>query len=303
MRRAVFRVGACLLAAVWAPRAGAAQSLGHKLPGTIGIDAGTQPPPGIYAANRFLVWTADRLLDRDGEPVPIAGFELDAIADAVGVAGTLRLDSGLHLSAAVAVPYVRLKLSSDDPRVAADRFGLGDAFFKPVQIGWKWALVDLVASYGLYAPTRQINREGLGSSQWSHQLSVGGTLSSSHRRVRISALFSYDRYQRKLDIDVTRGASVQVQGGLSVTVLEHLDVGLAGYALAQVADDRGAELPPALRGRRDRVLGLGPEVKAPIPGLRARLGARYTWDLDVRARPEGRLLIIELDVAVWSPRR
>jgi hypothetical protein len=75
-----------------------------------------------------------------------------------------------------------------------------------------------------------------------------------------SALASCDLNQKKRHIDLTRGESVQGQGGIGVRLFDRIDAGLAGYALWQVRDDRGADLPAPLRGLRDRVFGIGPEV-------------------------------------------
>ena len=295
--------GLWLCAALSVPRGAWAQpNLGHKIPGAVGLDAGTQPEAGVYVASRFLYYDAIRVRDRDGARVPIPGFDIDGYAYAFGVAGTVELESGLLLSFAAAAPVARLSIASGDPRAEVDRFGLGDVFVKPLQLGRRWPRADLLASYAFYAPTRQINRAGLGSPQWSHQLSVGTTLYlDENRRGRISALFSYDLHQRKLDVDVTRGDIVQLQGGVGTTLRKVVEVGIAGYALWQVTDDRGADLPAPLRGRRDRVFGLGPELNVIIPRTRAKLGIRYLRDFGVQGRPEGQIVVVSLSVLAWSP--
>lgn len=292
-----------LLVVPCVPRAVAAQpNIGHRIPGTVGLDAGTQARPGVYVANRFVYYDVIALRDRDGERIVVPGLETRAIANAFAVAGTLKLRSGLHLGASVAAPVARLWVSVDDRRGTLDRFGLGDVFVKPVQVGGRWKRLDLVALYGFYAPTRQLQREGLAGPQWSHQFSAGGTLHfDEDRRWRLSALASYDLYQRKLGIDITRGDSIQIQGGIGGAPLESLEIGLAGYALWQVRDDRGTDLPEPLRGRRDRVFGLGPEVNLLLSALRAKLGVRYTRDFGVQSRPEGHLFVLSLGVQLWSP--
>lgn len=298
------RVGVTVvLMALLAPCAAVAQAnLGHKIPGTIGINAGTQIEPGLYVGNRLAYYEALRLRDRNGDPLEIPGFELDALAAVVGVTGAVKLDSGLYLSAALGVPLARISVSTDEPLASIDRLGLGDLFVKPIQLGWRWQQLDLVTSYAFYAPTRQLNRGGLAGPQWSHQLSLGGTLYfDADRQSSISALASWDLYHEKLDLEVTRGDSVQIQGGIGWTLFELVEVGLAGYALWQVRDDRGADLPDALRGRRDRVYGLGPEVKIPIPAISTQLGVRYTRDFGVKGRPQGQLFVVELAMRVWNP--
>jgi len=100
---------------------------------------------------------------------------------------------------------------------------------------------------------------------------MGGTLFFDNERAfRLSALASYNLYHQKVGIDITRGDTVQLQGGLGGRLFQVVDVGLVGYALWQVADDRGSDLPLALRGRARASFGLGPEIGITIPALRAR---------------------------------
>jgi len=294
-----------LIVTLSAARAVSAQpSVGHKVPGTAGLDAGSQPEPGVYAAYRFVYYDAISLRDRDGRVIPIAGFDMDAFAHVFGVGATVKLGRRLHLGTTVAVPVARLSVSTDEPRASIDTFGLGDVFVEPLRVGGVWSRLDLVTSYAFYAPTRQINREGIGAPQWAHQLSAGGTVYFDRdERVRLSALFSYNLYQRKLGIDITRGDSLQIQGGVGGALFEIVEVGVAGFALWQVRDDRGSDLPPVLRGRRDRVYGIGPEINLLVPKLRAKLGVRYMRDLGVRGRPEGQIVVASLSVRLWTPRK
>jgi hypothetical protein len=80
-----------------------------------------------------------------------------------------------------------------------------------------------------------------------------------------------------------------------------VELGLAGYALWQTIDDRGADVPDVLRGARDRVFGLGPEVNVRVAAVRAVLGARYVHDLGTRARPEVQMLVCSVTWAPWAP--
>jgi hypothetical protein len=192
-----------------------------------------------------------------------------------------------------------------DPEII--RFGLGDLYVQPLKLGWRVSRFDLVTGYGFYAPTGMATLEGfgdIGRGHWTHEFSLGGTVAFDPGRTwLLSALASFDLNGRKRHVDITRGPTIQVQGGLGKTLLRIVDVGLAGYAQWQVADDRGADLPPVLRGGRDRSFGLGPEVGVIIPPIRSRLSARYEWDLAVRSRPKGRILVVGLTLAAWRPAR
>jgi hypothetical protein len=293
-----------LLATTGVPAMAAAQpDLGHKLPGAVGLDAATQPEPGLYAAYRFGYWDAISARDRSGAKIPVAGFDIDAFAHVIGVGGTLRLDPGVYLGTTLAVPVARISASVDDGRDEIDRFGLGDVYFEPLQIGGRWPWLDVIGSYAFYAPTRQLGREGLGAPQWAHQLSLGATLwFAAEDRFRICALVSYDLHQRKQNVDVTRGDIVQIQGGIGGKLFDVVELGVAGFALWQVTDDRGSELPTALRGRRDRVYGLGPELNLLLPRLGAKIGVRYVRDIGAQGRPEGQLVVAGLSVRFASRR-
>ncbi|HTR52720.1 MAG TPA: transporter [Kofleriaceae bacterium] len=117
-------------------------------------------------------------------------------------------------------------------------------------------------------------------------------------RWRASALASYAINGKKLGVDITRGDTIQIQGGLGGRVHGVLDLGVAGYALWQMTDDRGSALPPQLVGARDRVFGLGPEVDLAVRALHARLWARFEWDLGGEARPVGTILVAGIAAAV-----
>ena len=293
---------ALAFALVACPRAASAQvqDLGHRLPGGAGLDAGTQPEPGLYIGDRVAWFASGEVHDRRGATVPIASLDLDAVAEVLGVAGTVKLRD-VYLTAAAAAPLVWLALGTDDPRASVDRLGLGSVFVEPLMIGARFAHADVVASYSLFAPTDQGARSGVGRPQWTHQLAAGGTLYFDHRRRwRASGLASYLHNQRKLGIDITRGDSFLIQGGLGGPVTAWLDLGAAGYAVWQVTDDRGSDLPVALRGGRERAFGLGPEADVMIRPLRSRLVARFEWDLDGQARPVGTILVAGISVRAFD---
>jgi hypothetical protein len=180
-------------------------------------------------------------------------------------------------------------------------------FNKPLELGWRARRADVVLAYALYVPTGRASpggSDGVGRGYLTHEPSLGGTLYFDAQRTwRLSALGSYDVNGKMRDVDVTRGATVHVQGGFGKTLFKVLDVGVVGYALWQIEDDTGADLPPKIRGARDRVYGLGPEIDLTIPQIRGRLTARYEHDFAVESRPVGQILLFGLTVALWKPAR
>jgi hypothetical protein len=271
-----------------------AQQLGHKAMGTLGLYAGSQPDSGVYVLDQFFSYGSNDVYDRYGHRIPL-NLDLDAVANLAGFQVTFRLKHSLYLNAAAAAPASKVSLQSDLPEASVDQFGLGDVFVQPVKIGWKTRQADLVGGYAFYAPTglyiaRSSGSVGLG--QWTHEFSLGGMVYFDRAKSwHISGLASYDLNQRKQQIDITRGDTAQFQGGAGKT-FKALDVGVAGYGLWQVRDDRGADLPAALRGARDVALGLGPEVDYKVARIRSQIGVRYCRDVVAKSRPLGGILVI-----------
>src|SRR5262247_1155497 len=89
-----------------------AQDLGHKLPGSLGLDAGRIPEPGLYLVDRLAIYEAEKLRDRSGNLLPTAPFNLLGLANAFGVSYTTKiLGNSMFLTMTVAGPVARVKLN------------------------------------------------------------------------------------------------------------------------------------------------------------------------------------------------
>ena len=278
-----------------------AQSLGHKLPGVIGLDAGRVPEPGLYVADRVVLYEADEIRDRRGNVIPTGDLQLAALGNGTGISYTFALtQNGVVLSVSASVPVARLRTNVQDrPEASVDRFGLTDFYIQPARLGWRSDRFELVGSYGLYLPSGQSLLAGgksLSAGHVTHEVSAGGTLFiDKDKTMFATALASYDKNLRKRGIDITRGDTVHVQGGVGVSRFHRaLEAGLAFYGLSQVRPDRGADLPPVLRGTHDAVYGLGPEMAVMVKAIRSQVRVRYEWDMGVRSRPKGNLLVVGL---------
>ncbi len=269
----------------------------------MGLNAGKQPEPGLYLADQLVFYGSNTLRDRNGGLAPVEGFRLRAWVNGFGVAATLAL-GGTYLNFAVSAPLVDVSLNSTVPQASIDKFGLSDARVQPLGLGWRTARLDLGGSYALYIPTRRYEPGGTGSvsrGAFSHEFALRGTVYADRdRQWYLTAMASYELNQRKIGIDITRGDTVQIQGGIGGRVLKVIDVGLAGYALWQVKDDSGSDLPPVLAGSRDRVFGLGPEVGVLIPPIRTKLSLRYEADFGVNARPQAQIASLTANFLLWD---
>jgi len=294
-----------LICLLMAPSAHA-QDLGHKLPGVIGLDAARIPQPGLYLVNRVVDYSADELRDRTGREIPIEDLELRGLANGSGVSYTTRLSQQkpLSLTLSAAAPIARLTLNIHDrPEASFDRFGLTDVYIQPLRLGWRGQQFDAVGAYAVYLPSGRsplAGVQGLSSGHITHQFAAGGSVfADKSRKVFATALSSYDINLRKRGVDITRGDTFQIQGGAGISRLRQwLEIGVATCALWEVRDDRGADLTPLLKGARDRVFGLGPEVAVTLKPIRSQLRVRYEWDMGVRSRPQGNILVVGFNYRV-----
>lgn len=281
---------------------GQMQSLGIRLPGTVGLDAGAQPKPGLYLTNRAVFFESSALFGPTGNELPV-GLELNAFANAIGVGGVIALPFlGTRLNLGFGVPIARVHLSTAAPEASLDRLGLGDLFVQPLKLGWSREHFDVVAGYGFYVPVSRQSPGGTGqlsSSQWMNEFVLGGLVASDVARTfRASVLASYQMFQPKEGIDVTRGDTLQFQGGVGTTVWRNIDLGVIGYALWQVRDNRGADVPAVLVDARERAFGLGAELGVRLDPVPLKVTVRYAHDFAVQTRPRGQLVLLGLTLVV-----
>jgi hypothetical protein len=293
-----------LIALIWATPA-EAQQLGHKVLGSLGMLAGSQPDSGLYIVNQFASYGANAVFDRAGHRIPV-GLDLDAWSNPVGFQVTFKLSHSMYMNISAAAPIAQVNLQINQPEASLDEFGFGDVYVQPIKVGWKMTQMDVVAGYAFYAPTGlYIPRASgsIGHGQWTHEFSLGGIAYFDRAKTwSVSALTSYDLNQRKQGIDITRGDTFQFQGGAGKTfrrpgkTLQTVGIGGAGYGLWQVRDDRGTDLPAALRGARDLALGVGPELNSTLAPIRSQITLRYCRDIAVKSRPLGHILVFQLTI-------
>src|SRR5689334_16459627 len=95
-----------------AARAQAQLEMGHKTLGTLGLDAGSQYPPGVYVADQFLFYGSSELIDRNGQSLPV-GLDLDVFANGIGAMAIFRLPwPSVFYNASVGVPIAHVSANT-----------------------------------------------------------------------------------------------------------------------------------------------------------------------------------------------
>jgi hypothetical protein len=297
---------AAVVAALFVENSCPAQEFGHKLLGGLGLKAGVQPAAGVYVGDQVVVYDSRQFIDRNGAQVS-GRFRLIGVGNAVGAGFSYCLPRlATYVSAAVSVPIAWISGTSGSPPANIDLVGVADVYVQPVRLGWRLSHFDLVTGYAFYVPVGSITQDegptGVSRAQWTHEISVGGTVYFDHRGSwSLSALGAWDINGRKIGIDITRGETIQIQGGFGKTFGGIVSIGPVGYALYQVQNDRGSDVPLVLIGARDRAFGLGGELDLTLEKGRSQLFFRYVHDLDVRTRPEAQLFFVGVAIRAWKP--
>ena len=297
------RVGVALisLGAICSGRADA-QLAGEHVLLQFGLKSGSQPPPGAYLAPTYLNWDVDKIIDRNGNEIPIGGLAVHGLAF-FGWGVTQKKLLGGNYGFQIIVPLVSSNL--EFPRLGLQTgsgLGLGDIYVQPINLGWHKERIDYMAGLAFYAPTGSYTpqgRDNKGLGMWSFELSGGATFYLDQKKqYHFSALGFYEVHTKKQDQDLKVGSMLTWEGGLGGTFLKGaLNVGAVYGAQWKVTDDSGNDFPSTLLPGNNHIYTLGPEVTFTgfyKPPWVASLTARYLWDLGAKSSFEGKRLIIFL---------
>ena len=286
-----------------------AQLAGHNTKGDFGLQAGSQPPPGIYAvAPMYYRYDGDSLKNRDGNTVSVDPEERGSLEANAYVFGLIWVTDFKILGAnysfqiypaftdnTLAAPILGLDESVDT--------GFTDLYFQPVNLGWQTARADFIAGLGVFAPTGKYEQGGsdnLGLGMWSFELFAGTTIYLDEAKSwHLATTAFYEFHTDKEDTDIRVGDILTLEGGLGKSFMDGaLSVGAAYYAQWKMTDDDlglDIELPSGRRFGKHRVYGAGPELTIPIATTKKLYGfinARYLWEFGAHSTLEGETFVL-----------
>ena len=299
--------GCCLIFVfLLAPFRSQAQYKGDDIPGFLGLSAGTQAPPGLYLGSAAWVYPTDTIKDNHGNSVTLPG-SLTSTAEVILVSLVTNYKLlGANVGASAGFPFIknRIQLNSLDVNTgfAYTDMSLG------ASLGWHLKRADITAGYNLYIPTGRFTQGGndnTGLGMWGIELTIGTTVYLDQKKLWNAAVnFGLEFHTDKSGTNIQVGDLGTVSGGLGRTFYKKssgpipivMNLGAAGYAQFKVTGDSGSDIPPALRGFKDRVFALGPEFNIFIPKPRLSLLVRYEPEFGARVRTQGQTVVVSL---VW----
>lgn len=227
------------------------------------------PPPGLYGiayANRY---RADRIAGDSGE-LPFDRFALgvNALALRIDWVKPVTVLGADRWGTLLVLPLLDIDLAAAPApgvRIAGQKSGAGDL---TLGNGLHWTLtdyhailaVDVVLPTGAYDKADAVN---LGRNQWVLRLNHMGTWFPADRW-EVSYRLHVDHNFRNADTGYRSGRTAYLNLAIGWKPTPATTVGISGYTLKQLSDDR-LDGRPVGSGNRLAVRGAGPAVKHFFP--------------------------------------
>lgn len=270
---------------------GSAMAGAHYVGGSLGINAGSLPPPGFHYKMYNVFYKADSEQDSHGDDIKNMGLDVHVFANVHQFAyiSDYKL-LGANVGADILIPFVYTDLSIKAAGVDEDSFGLGDFCVEPFILAWHYPRYDVSFAAGFYAPTGDHDEPSSpGKGYWTAMETLGGTYYFDDARTwTISLLTRWEQSTKDDDTETTPGPEVVAEYGVGKMIpldeKHSFTLGAAGYSYTQLFHDSGTGASD------DRFSGhaAGPEIRFmtlnPIP---FQIGFRYLFEYAVRNQSEG----------------
>lgn len=195
------------------------------------------------------------------------------------------------------------------------KFGVGDFYLQPINLGWHFKQLDVVASYGIYFPTGRYDvdaNDNTGMGMWTHELGAGATLYfDENQNWHLSSLANFEMHSKKKDTEITVGNILTLQGGFGRSFYEGaLQVGVSYYMQWKLSADKiglntDIEVLPdeIILKNKHSVYALGPDVTVPIVikgKLITLVSARYQWEFGAKSNLQGNMFNLFLQFPFFA---
>jgi hypothetical protein len=273
--------------------------LGANLAGTGSLD--------LFIDANILTWTSPfKVLGAN------YGFNLIlpfAIADASGSAA---------LQPVLSLPGTSAGLPPAANGGGSTKGSIGDIYVEPVNLGWHFKQLDLMASSGFFAPSGLYNADAklnIGFGHWTGVFGLGAVAYADPERSWSLSIYShYLLYASQMGRDYTLGDVVPFEWGAAKTldlngdIFKQATLGAVGYAQWQVTNNSIGANPTTKPGTIivDQLGSTKSQVYAAGPGINllTRYGfysLRWYEELGAHATPSGNQLMFSVALPLPVP--
>ena len=281
-----------------------AQLSASHVVGDMGLQSGSQAPPGVYAIYFLYNYDFSTIVGSNGQELKLQNGDISAWAHVFGgmVVTKKTILGGTYGAAAFVLPFRNVSIEA--PRLDTDAgtgYGISDMWIVPIQIGWHKKQADFITWYAFYAPTGSYApgaRDNHGYGMWSHEFAAGTTLYFDEQRAYHAAtVAALEFHSEKKDSDAKAGTVLTMEGGVGATYKHFLTGGLAYYGQWKLSDDSGLDLRPIVQDRlgKNRAFALGPEIGFVFPLSKDLtklmiLNFRYEFETSARLDTKGNIV-------------
>jgi len=235
--------------------------------GDVGLQAGSQPPPGVYVTGVLYTYDTHTIVDQTGRHIDRVG--IDAFFAGAGLTWVSKKKIlGGNYSATGIFPIADTAINSP---FSANNTGIGysDTYVQPIQLGWHKKRYDAMTWYGIYMPTGRFHDGASNNTafgMWSHEFGLATTLFLDEKKEWHAATSATFNVQSHIKDTVKKAGDIfSLEGGVGRTFCSHLcNVGVDYYTQWKVTQDQFANLPAGFLGKH-RYYGIGPEVNGTLP--------------------------------------
>ena len=274
------------------------QELGHYIGGFTGLEDGTSPPPGFYAATFGLAEPIQSIKGPNGNTVLRPDINVGGVIAAYSLTTEKKI-LGADYGLAFMVPVLNTRFNSNLFNASAESAGLSDVLFEPIDLGWTTAKANYTLNYSFYAPTGDFNPDlplnpGLGF--WEHQIQAGLTYNLDKKKLwNASGLTTWEFSHSKQGLDVKPGPIFTGEYGFGRRFFKYqMNAGIVGYASQKLSPDSGSGISPLTVGYLDRAFGAGGEWKYTDIKHQLAYDVRYEQQFGVQLRTSGSILVFSI---------
>lgn len=284
-----------------------AQLKGDHLLGDMGLQSGTQTPPGFSLAVPVYFYSGSKIKNSKGDVIT-DNLGLNMFVTGIGGSWVTNLKIlGANYGGTVLFPFASNRLEST-VTTSKSPFAFSDIYLQPIELGWHTKHADFLAGYALYFPSGKYEPGGddnAGLGQLVNEFSAGSTVFFDKQKLfHFAALFSYALNSDKKDSDVKTGDNLSIEGGLGKTwykkattgpIPRIINAGIVYYMQFKTTTDKipltsGFLLDPA----KDQIFGAGLEGSYYAPHIRTLFDLKWIAEMGAENRIQGNMFMLTL---------
>ncbi|MCM2546259.1 SphA family protein [Burkholderia glumae] len=259
---------------------------------------GILPPPGdtrFYNYTQYYV--ANKFAGANGES-SVPGFRSSVLVDAPRVVHTWGPTLGpFTISTGLIVPLFHTNVRV--PVGSGIRTGFGDIILHPLMLGYVNPSHSLfvMASTDIGFPTGSYNVNRIantGTNTYAFMPNVSATWFPTPDW-ELSGTAQVEFNSPNHATNYHNGAVATFDWVVGYSVTKAVQLGIQGFYLKQISDDKQNGVPAAGNGFRGQAVGIGPQIRWDwVPG--SSVVFKYQHEFAVRNRPQGERLWLEVSV-------